>query len=170
MPTIIEENLTFTFPVSWRAEKFDATNFYTKHFQKLASSKAVDIVVLTSANVLWLIEVKDYRANRRSKTLDVFTEVVAKVRDTLAGLIVLQRRTADTLQPFAARLTNTHSFRVALHFEQPAKHSKLYPVVVERANAKLKFRQAVRVVDPRAIFCEIGAMPSACEWQVSRQG
>ena len=167
MPTITEGSLTFSFGSSWTVEKYDASAFYVNHFQGLAHSKGVDIVAIDSAGQVWLIEVKDYRANPRLKSIAVFEEVATKVRDTLAGLFVVQRRNGDALQHLAQRIKSTSEFRIALHLEQPKKHSKLYPVIVERVNAKLKLKQAVRAVDPHPIFCEKGAMPTSCGWTVA---
>ena len=74
--------------------KYDETHFYRKHFQHCAASKCVDLVAFnTDTNEpLWLIEIKDYRAQRRTKTQDLCDELAQKVRDTLANLFLVQRK------------------------------------------------------------------------------
>jgi hypothetical protein len=167
VPDFVEGTLTFRFPAGWQIRKHDDSSFYKSHFQAIADSKSVDLVAYNpNDEAIWLVEVKDYRGNPREKDLDIFAEVAKKVRDTLASLFVAQRRPEVDLYQFARGTRGKRTIRVVLHLEQPAKPSKLYPVVVERANARLKLIQAVRVADPHALFCEVQAMPVACPWTV----
>jgi len=162
-----KRSLEFIFPEGWQAEKLDDTGFYRKHFQSFADSKSVDIAAFSpSSDELWLIEAKDYRINRRDKPLDLFREIAIKVRDTLAFLYLAKGKPEIALHRFAQEAVSKLTIRVALHLEQPAKPSKLYPPIVERGHARLKLAQTVRVVDPRAQFCEMSAMPPTCPWQV----
>jgi hypothetical protein len=168
MTTVREDALTLHFPVTWRVFKYDETPFYRNHAQDLADSKAVDVVAHEpAANALWLIELKDYRAHRRSKSMDLFDEIAIKVRDTVAGIALAQRRAGDAFCVFARTLGLDTPLRVALHLEQPAKPSKLYPAVTDRSNHLIKLRQKVRLVDPHAIVCEIGAMPASVGWTIT---
>lgn len=146
MLKITEGTLEFVFPKTWQAEKFDDTGFYRKHFQGFADSKSVDVVAFSAdGDELWLIEVKDYRVNRRDKSLDLFREIAIKVRDTLACLYLARGKPEITLYGFAQQAAAKTKIRVALHLEQPAKPSKLYPPIVERGNAYLKLAQTMRV-------------------------
>jgi hypothetical protein len=171
MTTAIEEgNLTFTFPLGWQAEKYDETSHYRKHFQSLADCKAVDIVALSPApqRELWLIEVKDYRAARREKGIALFEEICEKVRDTLAGIFVVQRRPeAGPLYALAVAADHHVRIRVAVHLEQARKPSRLFPSVTDRANHTMKLRQVLRHVDRRAEMCEMKAMPHSIGWIVA---
>ena len=169
MTTVVHEGaLTLRFPAPWPVFKYDETPFYVKHAQLLAESKAVDVIAHEpSANVLWLIELKDYRAQRRLKSLDLFDEIATKVRDTVAGIALAQRRGGDTFCEFARTLRLDTSLRVALHLEQPSKASKLYPAVTDRSNHRIKLRQKVRLVDPHPLVCEIRAMPAGLGWTVA---
>lgn len=165
MTTIQEDALTLRFPAAWRVFKYDETSFYRNHAQGLAGSKAVDVVAHEPvANTLWLIELKDYRAHRREKSSELLDEVAIKVRDTVAGIALAQRRTGNAFGAFAATLGIGTALRVALHLEQPTKPSKLYPAVTDRGNHRLKLRQKLRLVDPHAVVCEIGAMPPGLGW------
>jgi len=40
--------------------------------------------------------------------------------------------------------------RVVLHLEQPLKYSKLFPQVIDSANAPGKLRKMLRAIDPHA--------------------
>ncbi len=169
MPDVVEGKLTFTFPNSWQVVKYDETSFYKKHFQKLGASRCVDIVAFETEvdDQLWLLEVKDYRQNKRTKTEDLFLEIARKVRDTLANLYLAQRHEEADCYDFAQLASRKQTIRVVLHLEQPQKPSKLYPQVVSHTNAQIKLRQVVRVADPHALFCEIAKMPAQCQWTVT---
>lgn len=170
MPTIREGGLEFVFPEDWQVEKYDETAFYRKRFQKFADSKCVDIVAFSStAESLWLIEVKDYRRNRREKTISLFDELARKVRDTLASLYIAQRQTDVDIYEFANQAAKKPKIRVAMHLEQSNPPSRLYPLVEDRSNAEDKLQQAVRTVDPHPWLCETGKMPLGCPWQVISQ-
>ncbi len=169
MPDIVEGRLTFTFPKTWQAIKYDETSFYKKHVQKLGASRCVDIVAFEAGadDQLWLLEVKDYRRRQRNKTEDLFLEIARKVRDTLANLYLAQRHEEADCHAFAQLANRKQTIRVVLHLEQTSKPSKLYPPVVSRTNAQIKLRQMVRVADPHALFCEIAKMPVQCQWTVT---
>ena len=105
---------------------------------------------------LWLLEVKDYRAHRRTKTMTVYDEIAQKVFSSLACLLAM-RANAGVLEEkiFAERATKQIRLKVALHLEQIAKPSKLHPRVVDPANIRIKLRQKVRSVDDKAEFSSI---------------
>lgn len=167
MPTINEGKLTFIFPDEWRAILYDKDSFYREHFQGFADGKAVDIVAFApKGESLWLIEIKDYRAKRRDKEMDIFTEIAHKVRDTLACLYLAQRKPESSLYAFAQQAATKSRIRVVLHLEQPKKPSREYPLVVQRDNARRKLKQAVSVADSHPWFCEMHIMPPDCPWQV----
>lgn len=173
---ISEDKLEFVFPEDWQVINYDnpkdKNTFYNKHFKKFAEiqgeegNKAMDIVAFApKGESLWLIEVKDYRVNRREKG-DIFIEVARKVRDTLAGLRLAQRNPGNDIYEFAKQAATKSEIRVVLHLEQPEKPSKTYPLIVQRANARQKLRQAVHLADPHPWFCEMSKMPLDCPWQV----
>ena len=84
---IIEGQLKFTFAENCHASKYDEWSFYRNQFQNICGgSKAVDILCL-SQHTIWLIEIKDFRVHRRTKSEDIGDEIAIKVRDTLAGLV-----------------------------------------------------------------------------------
>ena len=101
MTEIEEGDLTFSFPDHCEAGKYDDWAFYRNQFQAVAGgSKAVDILCLCLADrladrVAWLVEIKDYRRHRRTKSIDLWDEVATKVRDTLSGLAAASANAND---------------------------------------------------------------------------
>src|SRR5690606_19467260 len=87
MQELVEGKLTFTFPAPLVAQQYDGWSFYRNQFNSaFGGTKAVEFVCLDQ-QCTWLSEVKDYRANRRTKPSELGDEVAIKVRDTLAGLV-----------------------------------------------------------------------------------
>lgn len=157
--TVDVDGLRLTMPDNWRVWKYDDSAFHRNQFQGFAGgSKAMDAVALAADGALWLIEVKDYRRHRRSKPSTVFAEVAAKARATLAGLATARVRANDQAERDWARdAMRQQVIRIALQLGQPVKPSRLFPQVVDPADAQLKLRQAVRAVDPHAL-CSAGAI------------
>lgn len=184
MPTLTEGQLSFTFEDGWRAEKLDEWSYYRNQFQKLGSGlrqtcskcgaelrcgacktlktaglKCVDFLALDPGNCCWLIEVKDYRQQRRTKTIALPDEIALKVRDTLAALLGATGGANDRDERSLARdAVRTFRFRVVLHLEQPAKHSKLFPRAIDPADVLQRLKQLLRSVDPHPQVCEIGRL------------
>jgi hypothetical protein len=155
------DGMRLTMPVGWWVWKYDDSSFHRNQFQAFAGgSKAMDAVALADDGTLWLIEVKDYRRNRRSKPISVFAEVAAKVRATLAGLAVARVRANDPQEKtWALQALACQNVRVALQLAQPVKPSRLFPLLLEPADAQLKLRQAIRPVDAHP-QCVVGNVAS----------
>ncbi|MCI5147616.1 MAG: hypothetical protein D3923_19290 [Candidatus Electrothrix sp. AR3] len=148
MPEIKEGKLTFNFPTTWKVSKYDDWVFYRKHFLKLAGPKAIDILAVEPDNQkTWLIEVKDYRKNRRTKAIDLPLEIALKMRDSLAGLTCARVNANNMERELANTAVKTKCFRVVLHLEQPMKHSKLFPRAIDPADIQQKLRQLVKSRD-----------------------
>jgi hypothetical protein len=146
--TITEGALAFEFPNQWVASKYDDWIFFGKHFKKLQGTKAVDIVAIHANQRLWLIEIKDYRAEPRQKAIEFAEEVALKARDTLAGLMAAQLLANDIDEArIANRAVRCIELKVVLHLEQPIKTSRLHPV--EDVSLLLqKLKQLLRAIDP----------------------
>ena len=87
--SITEKSTTFEFDDSWAVLKYDQHPHYRKHLSKIEGTKAVDLVGVQNRNSLFLIEIKDFRhypipGERRD---NLPTDVAAKARDTIAGLV-----------------------------------------------------------------------------------
>lgn len=79
--TIAADGLSFCFPDGWEATKFDDWAYYRNQFSKAHEGiKAVDILALSPDKAtLWLIEVKDFRAHPRTKSIPLQEEIWKKV-------------------------------------------------------------------------------------------
>jgi hypothetical protein len=160
------DGLGFDFPPSWLASKFDEWGFYRNQFQSIKSGiKAVDLIAL-SHDTAWIIEVKDYRVHRRTKTVDIHKEFAEKVLYTLSALLPAKANANEiTERSFAARTLGSSRLRLVLHLEQPAKHSKLFPRAIDPANVRMKLRQVLKAIDPHPIVAETGRM-HGLDWNV----
>jgi hypothetical protein len=167
MAVISEGRLTFTFP-SDDASKYDDWSFYRNQFNAaFGGTKAIDIIFVDDDQA-WLIEVKDYRANRRTKALDLGDEVAFKVRDTLAGLAAAKCNATEVNEARLARKALRKSrLRVVLHLEQPAKPSKLFPLVVDPSKLLIKLRQRLKSVDARISVVNQHRLKPDMNWTVA---
>ncbi|MCP5163050.1 MAG: hypothetical protein H6999_05145 [Hahellaceae bacterium] len=164
---IIEGRLAFTFPENCQSSKYDEWSFYRNQFNSaFGGTKAIDIVHIDNQQT-WLIEVKDYRHNARTKPIDLGEEVALKVRDTLTGLIAAKcyANSADEKQ-FARNALRKNTLRVVLHLEQPKKHSRLFPNAIEPANVLLKLRQWLKVVDAHPVVVDQNTLRPDMNWTV----
>ena len=165
---IVEDNLTFTFPNAAQSSKYDDWSFYRNQFNNaFGGSKAIDII-FTEAQVVWLIEIKDYRSNRRTKPVDLGEEVAHKVRDTLVGLAAAKCNANDPDEKrFARESLRKNKFCVVLHLEQPAKHSKLFPKAIDPSKVQLKLKQWLKAVDAHPVVVDQNTLKPSMNWTVA---
>jgi hypothetical protein len=166
--TIVEGNLTFTFPKDAQSSKYDDWSYYRNQFNKVGSSKAVDIVYREEEHV-WLIEVKDYRQQKRVKSIDLADEVALKVRDALAGILAASKKANDMDErDLAKRIVKTKKFRVVLHLEQPQITSKLRPVgsAINPTVVQLKMRSILKGIDAHARVVDMKTLRREMNWTV----
>ncbi|MBO1926313.1 hypothetical protein J3998_01880 [Thiomicrorhabdus sp. 6S2-11] len=149
------------------ATKYDDWFFYRKQFNgAFGGTKAVDIVFIDTCQT-WLIEVKDYRNNPRTKTIDLGEEIALKVRDTLNGLIAAKHNATDADEKrFARKALAKHQFRVVLHLEQPRKKSKLFPKAIDVSKVQLKLKQWLKALDAHPNVVDKGSLKAAMPWIV----
>jgi hypothetical protein len=168
VPVITEDKLTFKFPSTWKAIKYDDWSFYLNQFQKVCGgAKAVDILAIAPDKCLWAIEVKDYRQHIRTKVVELADEVACKARDTLAGLFAAHVNANDVDEKrFAGEALASGRIRVVLHLEQPSKQSKLFPRAIDPANVKQKLKGLLKAIDPHPDVLEMGRMGTVA-WKVS---
>ncbi len=167
MPDISEGGLTFQFPVNWEVSKYDEWSFYRNQFQGVCGgAKAVDMLALSPERRTWLVEVKDYRVDRRTKPTELAEEVAHKVRDTLAALVCARLNADDQEEKkLASQVLRSRSLGVALHLEQPARSSRLFPRAIDPASIKQKLKQLLKAVDAHPKVFEMGQMRDA-PWTV----
>lgn len=164
---INEGRLVFDFSAALHVVKYDDWSFYRNQFgNAFGGAKAVDFVCIDN-DMIWLVEVKDYRDERRTKTMDLGDEVAAKIRDSLAGLIAAAANANEPQErSFAADVLSKRKIRIVLHLEQPIKPSRLFPKVVEPGNLRLKLRQLLKAVDPHPYVVDRYSLTPNMKWHV----
>ncbi len=170
MPDIDVDGLTFCFPEGWRVTKFDDWAFYRNQFSQMHDNiKAVDVLAISpDEDTLWMIEVKDFRANRRKKTKELYEEIWEKVFASLAALLPAQANATNTdEEKFAEDALCASHIRVAFHGEQPARHSKLFPQSYNPADLQKKFKSLFKAIDPHALVVNSNMMPASIPWTVN---
>ncbi|PZU92354.1 MAG: hypothetical protein DCE90_18400 [Pseudanabaena sp.] len=143
------DSLTFHFPHSWRVSKYDEWSFYDHQFSEMWDRiKAVDLIAIENG-VVWLIEAKDYRQHRRTKTIHIADEVADKVFCTLAAMLPAKINASDPSEKnFARDVCAGQRLRIVLHLEQPKKHSTLFPRAIDPTKVQLKLRTLIKPIDP----------------------
>ncbi|MEI6332879.1 MAG: hypothetical protein WCP16_26840 [Pseudanabaena sp. ELA645] len=161
------DSLTFHFPNSWQVGKYDEWSFYRNQFYKMWDGiKAVDLIAIENG-VVWLIEAKDYRQNKRMKAIDIADEVADKVFCTLAAILPAKINASDSSERnFARDICNGQELRIVLHLEQPKKHSKLFPRAIDPTKVQLKLRTLIKPIDPHLKVVESGYMQDLA-WTVT---
>lgn len=162
----IEGKLACDFPDTWQVTKYDAWGFYKNRFtnccndnfqqplnRDLSGSKAVDFIAIDPDRTLWLLELKDFRQHRRTKSVTFWMEVALKARDTLAGLFAAKIEVGHSDHAFAQQSLTCTKLRVVLHLEQSRTHSALFPRAYDPADVQQKLKQLVRPIDahPRVV-------------------
>jgi hypothetical protein len=165
MKRLLEGKLACDFRDDWSVSKYDDWAFYRNQFQGCCmGNKGMEFLALEPQDrTLWLIELKDYRRNRRTKEMDIWDEVAIKARDTLAGLFAAKVEAGHANQAFARQCVTVTKLRVVLHLEQPATHSKLFPRIYRRADVQQRLKQLVRPIDAHPCVVELGNM-AAVPW------
>lgn len=170
-----EGRLSFRFPDEWILCRPQDTSYYTRHFQNFCDGcKEMDFLAFDPATqVLWLIEVKDYRVCQRTKLTDLADEVACKTRDVLAMLPagnIRDNATSTTgrvqIGDFWKQAKDFVDIRVVLHCEVPSSPSKLFPGIKDEANLQTKLAQKVRCIDSRVAYTNL-SRPRLFAWSVS---
>ena len=153
MPDLREGDLVFSFPHA-EVGRPDRWAFYRNRFSVIPRTKAVDFVYALD-DECWLVEVKDYRAHPRTKSLDLCDEIALKVRDTLAILAGARRNaTNDHERTLARSAFRSPRWRVAVHLEVArTTRASNDP----RANVKTKLKRLVRAIDPHPVVSDMSS-------------
>ena len=168
MTTIVEGNLTFSFPASCHTSKYDDWSFYRNQFQPVANgSKAIDILCV-EGDEAWLIEVKDYRRHPRTKAIDIADELALKVRDTLAGIASAAKKANEAHERQHARQSlSRRRWRVVLHLEQSTSSQRLWPKAIDTSALLLKLKtKNLKAVDAHPIVCDRKSLNHRIPWTV----
>ncbi len=168
MLSIHVDGLRFDFPDDWLVSKYDEWDFYRHQFSRMWNGiKSLDLLAVDPKKTGWLIEVKDYRNYPRTKPSDLSDEIVRKVFDTLAALPPARLNANNQSERGMAKaVLVAKKYRVILHLEQPAKHSKLRPRAINPADIKQKLKQLLRPIDAHPFVSERAKMGSLV-WSVN---
>ncbi len=161
-----EGSLRFEFPAGWSVARYDQWTFHRQFQNICGGAKAVDFCGVTpDRGTTWLIEVKDYRQYRRTKPSELPHEVACKYRDTLAGLACARVNSNDDQErDMADSSLQTSRIRLALHLEQPQKHSKLFPRAYQPADIQQKLKTLVKAIDPHPLVLDM--FSGGIDWTV----
>lgn len=164
MQIAYEGTLCFKFPEGWEVKKYDSFAFYKNQFQTACGGrKAVDFIAVDGNKCVWFIEVKDYRNHAREKSINIIDEFCIKLLDSLTGVLAAKFNGVNDEQAFALSAVKARKLRAVLHFEQPQRHSRLFPRIFDPANMQTKIRQQIgKGVDPHALVAEqnrMGTLP-----------
>ena len=170
MKVIKEGQLQFTFKERWRASQFDRWSFYRKQFQKIGrvenvcgkcnarsnqGIKAIDILAIQPGSCCWCIEIKDYRQNARTKSIDLADEVAIKIRDSLAAIFAAAARANEPAEKSMAQDSIAcPRIRIVLHLEQPATPSSLFPRAIDPAKVRQRMKQLLKSIDPHPLVVD----------------
>jgi hypothetical protein len=137
------DGLTFDFPATWLASKYDNWTFYRKHFETQGNGiKAVDLLAISDRKEAFAIEVKNYNYPCATMPSELPDEFAQKVRDTLAAMLPARlNANVDTEKSLAADCLSCRSLTVVLHIEQ--RHH-----AIDLADLKQKLRGKLRAIDP----------------------
>lgn len=165
MQSLDIDGITFSFSDGWQVARYDSWQFYRNRFGSIPGGrKAVDLLALSPAGELFLVEVKDYRQHPRTKPSELHEEISHKVVDTLAAL--LPASLCDDFpaeQSFAKAALACSRLRIILHLEQSKAGSRVSPRKFRLEDISLRLRQTLKSIDRRATASEIAQM-GKLEW------
>lgn len=164
--TFYESNLRWTFPDGWKVIKYDDSTWYRKHFQACADSKAVDFIVVGSAEA-WLVEVKDFtRTPPTPHKAQLWEAVTQKVRDSLAGALAGAWRAEPHEREVFRALMAATTIRVVLHLERPKHVSGPFSKLPDAADLRDKLRKTLRAVDTKVLVRDSSTTHPSVPWTV----
>lgn len=174
MQDIPVDSRLFHFPDDWLVTKYDDMPYYQNHLKSgyglRRGLKAVDLIAFHPADkTLFLIESKDYRRHSRTKSIPPAEEFVGKVTDTLTGLVptmLCSPALTEDVKKVREGVRKSKKLRLIYQFEQPAKHSKLFPRAFDPSEIQLKLSQDLRCFDPHVLVIE-AATQHKVAWTVN---
>lgn len=168
MPVVDVDGLRFDFPDGWSPSKCDDWSFYRNQWSRMWNGiKSIDLLAVDHEKTVWLIEVKDYRAHARTKTIDLAEEVAHKAFDTLAAMLPAKLSANDGDESgMAGAVLAAKKLRVVLHIEQPKKHSALRPRAINPLDVQQDLRRLVKPIDAHPFVAESSRMGSLT-WKVT---
>lgn len=130
-----ESRLKFSFADTWQVFQLDSSRFYRERLSaQVEETKAVDFIGIYQQEVLYFIEVKNFKGHRienkdRLEKSALSTEIAQKIRDSIACIIAANRTTAEaeTWQEYKNLLCNPkNTLSVVIWLEQDLPKHKPY--------------------------------------------
>lgn len=177
MTEYTEGEMTFSFSRGLTVCKYDDTKFYRGTMLRVEGSKGVDFLVIRPGSGAMgeavFIEVKDlagHESRNRHRLLSgrLVSEVVQKVRDTLAGLYAALRCDIEELRPFTQVLfQNPASVRilVILFLEERKSASLLFPYKRRLADQIQLLNSKLRPFRAEGKIYNIKTLPTSYGWK-----
>jgi len=168
MPVITEGSLTFDF--AFDAIKFDGTDYYRNHFNKinvracrnkknpcsrtiLKAVPAVDILAINTSTG-YLIEVRDYTLETQEKILeDLIEQFLGKVLLTLAAILPMKiNATVTSEKDIADLFSKTAQIEAILHLELPPSSSQLQLASWSRSKIQMTLKRKLKGnINPKVV-------------------
>lgn len=175
-----EGYLVFEFGEKWRVFKLDEHRDYREHIGKIDETKAVDFVGIFNNEILYFIEIKDFRGYRienkerllksqlpscqlvngecqfHKGSLSLPIELAQKVRDSIACIIASCRTSSEPKDwlPYANLLCHQKKeIKVILWLEEDLPH---YPSLRKKARASTStkiFKQKLKWLTSKVLVC-----------------
>lgn len=167
---VCEGSLEFSFSGDNTASKYDSWSFYRNQVQRCFNdAKAVDMIFLDpTSDQVWLIEVKDYRTHRRTKSINIVDEIAQKVKDTLIGLSAASFNATDYDEyKFASSVFRKNKIRVAFHLETTPSSSKLFPKALDHRSIRDALKRKIKLFDPHPRVIDCTLMMNDMNWSIS---
>ena len=153
MPTTHdEENLRFVFDDQWQVVTLDQSDFFRENLMPLQLTKSVDFCGVYRNNVVYLVEVKDYRGSRIELKNDekmhagdaLYLQVARKVKDSVACLVGAARTQQKPLwRSCAGKMLAGGGLRVVFWLEFDLGHRRRYRHAAHR-EADMKAEASTR--------------------------
>ncbi|WP_439840697.1 hypothetical protein [Aeromonas veronii] len=168
MSEIKEGSLTFHFPDSAQATKFDEWDFLREYQRENQGVKAVDILAMEDehAQTCWFVEVKDYRDRPQIKLVELVGIVDQKVRDSLRVLNVAKTDAMGNERNFAHSVSSVIHHKVVLHIEPLPSTSKIFPTTKDFPSLKMLLKSRLNDIDSSPIVMYQQTKKSGVFWSV----
>ena len=178
MSVLRVESLSFSFETSVNADKYDDWRHVNRDWADRADKKKMDIVAIETVpavQILWMIEVKDFRiitgTPKRSNLSELPQTVANKADHTLLGLADAARNAQESSERLLSSQSQAcRTTRIVLHLEPhppSGPQSALFPHGFS-ASVHQRMKQLVSHIDPNPVVLEISTTPQAnVPWSVT---
>ncbi len=142
-----ESGLCFEFDDDLKVIKYDevAGLYRDKVLRCFDGLKAVDFICKKQSE-MWLLEVKNFSENERTKRIPLADEFIEKVRDTITGIATMCYATQGEERKTYQALIGVDQVHLVLHCDFN-KHLNLKEIVTRQRNLQEQLRKKLRILD-----------------------